>query len=187
MAMWRVRTVMTGVAGAPYYNNLFFNDTGDPPTTALITEVKEFWASLADYSSLAMQGVVEAQMVEIDPATGDIVSAVSGTAGTFTGGRSGATIPPSSQGLLQVTTGTYEGGRQVRGRVFIPSLSVEAGTAVPATGVRTAWETAGDALIGDALSAGFEWVIWSRKNGIQRTVTNTSAWTQYAVLRSRRD
>lgn len=178
---------MTGVAGAPFYSNLFFNEAATPDPTTLVSEVAAFWQATADYSALGMSGTVEGAIPTIDPATGDIVSVENVAQDTFTGGRAGNLLPPATQGLLRLLTGTYEAGRQVRGRVFIPALSVEAGTAVPGSGTINAWNNAAAALIADALDAGYEWVVWSRKNGVQRTITSVAAWQEYSVLRSRRD
>lgn len=185
--MVRVRSVMTGVGGSPFYSNLFFNEAASPDPDALVALVAGFWGNLAGWSALALDGVVEGQVPTIDPATGDIMSVATVADGEFTGNRSGATLPPATQGLLRLLTGSYEGGRQVRGRIFIPALSVEAGTSVPGAGPTGQWGTSAVTFMGDVLDAGYEWVVWSRKNGVQRTIIGATPWSQYAVLRSRRD
>lgn len=185
--MKRVQTVFSGRPGTPYYSNLYFQETVTPNDDDLIAAVDAFWTAVLTYSSVGLTFVVSGEIATIDEVTGDILSVESNLSATGAGANSGNTMPPATQGLIRVLTPGYEGGRRVRGRIFVPSLTQAAGADRPLTAVRSLWETASSVLSANALDSGHEWVVWSKTNGLTRVITGYSAWSEYAVLRSRRD
>lgn len=178
----RVRTVFTGVAGTPWYSNLYFGDTSLPADAH--AAVVDFWALIGPYIHTSVDWTVESEVTVLSILTGQPTSQTSVGAISGGGTASGQPLPWATQGLLRARTEAYANGRNVRGRIFIPGLTEDAqsqGRPEPAVGplMVTAAE---QLLLTDAT-----WVVWSRKNQIQPEVTSVDFWQEWAVLRSRRD
>jgi len=110
---------------------------------------------------------------------------------TIAGGNSGTgesaddPAPYATQGLMQLFTGTVAGGRLLKGRTYIPGVTEASNTdGRPKDTYLTDIVAAYNAL---AAVTDAELLVWSRKNGLSAPVTGAAAWTQWAVLRSRRD
>ena len=184
--MARVRTVFTGVAGTPWYSNLYFDDDG---TAAGVyqTKVKDFWTAI--FGGHVRSGVVATMEnpIAIMNVAGEVVSVVSGDGGTVTGALSNDPLPPATQALLQLHTGVFVAGREVRGRCFIPGLTeADNSTGVPGATLISDIQDAASDLQG-ASGANGAWVVWSKRNAVWEPVSDMICWNKYAVLRSRRD
>lgn len=180
----RVRTVHTGVAGSPYYTNMYFLDGPNGPQD-YIDVVTGFWSNLEPDLTEEMIGVVEAEVPTIDEVTGNILSIESGVAVNVQGTSPGDLLPPTVQGLARWTTGQYRNGRQVRGRTFIPGLHVDTSEfGRPSVAFRGRLQVSIDYLVG--LTA-IQHVVWSKTNGVALITSGGSAWAEFASLRSRRD
>lgn len=183
MALTRIATVITGVSGAPYYSNHYFlNDLGAPQDAA--DAVAAFWGEAASImvTDARIEVLPNAQVV--DEVTGKPTGLVSTTGSIVTGSGGTAALSPALQLLVQWRTGIYQNGREVRGRTFIPALASIIGTEVPNATALTTAQTAAD-LLNDLVTP--EMVVWSRTHGLSHAVESTGVWSQYAVLRSRRD
>lgn len=183
--IYRIRTVFTGVAGAPYYSNLYFSSLGGTEEQARVA-VYTLWQALATTLRSGMTGTVQADVPLIDPVTGDILNVNTGTDKITTFTNSTAPLPPSNQGLVRLLTGAFVGGRQVRGRTFIPGLTIGASTTAGAvtSAIQTQLNTNFATLVG---TANADLVVWSRKNGLWNAVNAATTWGQFGSLRSRRD
>jgi hypothetical protein len=180
---------MTGVAGSPYYSNLYFTGVATVEQAQdVVDNTEAFWDGLADSMMNTIVGVVQADVALIDEVSGDITGVLTTTGGSFTGSVAGDMLPPASQGLLRLFTNTFVGGRRIRGRVFLPAQAEANSTLGKPSG---AWVTAQQSILNTFIAAGItdgsELVIWSRKNGVAPLVAVGSPWDQWAVLRSRRD
>jgi hypothetical protein len=182
--MWRVRTSFTGVTGSPWVNTAFFSDTATLAQDC-VDAVGTFWNSV---DALMEASVVWTTLVDVEqvvPTTGNVVAveATTPVAGAGAGATTG--LPTLTQGLVRWRTGDYIGGREVRGRWFIPGLATTANNdgnlAATAT---TTINNAAAALLADPDAV---LVIWSRKNLSEHPVSSGSVWNQFAGLRSRRD
>jgi hypothetical protein len=122
---------------------------------------------------------------EIDPVTGNILSSSSVTGATGEGSASQDPVPPATQLLIQLRTGVRVGGREIRGRMFIPfwNEGVNTNQGRPDNAVVASVQGAMTALIDDGST---DLVVWSRKNGRWEDVVAVSVWDQWAVLRDRR-
>jgi hypothetical protein len=121
----------------------------------------------------------------VDSTTGDITALTAVTSQTGTGGSVGDALPYATQGLVRLRTGFFVGGKEIRGRIFIPGLTeTDSDIGVPSSFVVGAWNTAVAALIADANSV---LLVYSRKHAAGEAVVSGSAWNKWAVLRSRRD
>lgn len=183
--MFRVRTQFTGVTGAPYLSTMYFLPTAGLTAQNAVASVGNFWQAMGPYIANAALWATEVEVASVDATTGAVTGITSTTprTGTPTGG--GTALPWATQGLVRWRTGTFAGGREIRGRTFIPAISVSASTAsVPAAAFQTAANTACAALISDPLS---DFCVWSKKNGTDPLAASGSLWNEFAVLRSRRD
>ena len=185
--MIRIRSVMTGYVGSPYYSNLYFSAPLVADVTPALDAVESFWDSVLQFSTTDLSVNIEGEVAAIDPVTGEATKYYPGTDRQVAGKNSGSTLPPATQGLIRLRTATVVGGRRVLGKFFVPALTSAAGTQVPNATTRGSWQIAADGLVAESQLADVPLVVWSRKNGIEAEVTDTSSWSQYAVLRSRRD
>jgi len=182
----RVRTSFAGVAGAPYLSTMYFM-TGDtlPDAQAANTAVGTFWSTIDAQLLTSLSWSTDPE-VSVLTTAGVLTGSHAVTPVTGTGNIAGSLTPPATQGLVRWATPIYVAGRRVRGRTFIPAIpqSLLSSSGGPALALSTAVNNAAAALIADANA---NLGIWSRKNGGIHAVTTGGMWSQFAVLRSRRD
>lgn len=183
--MYRVRTVFTGPAGAPWLNTLYFDEAGGSAQQAA-TAAGAFWGAVDAHINTAVSWSTEADVVTVNADTGAATGVISTIPITGAGAVASDILPRSSQGLIRLLTGVFNDGRQIRGRIFVPGLTETAngvgGIVAGATGL--ALGTAASDLVADASST---LLVWSRSALQDHPVVATSVWSQFAVLRSRRD
>ena len=188
MAILRVRTVFVGVTGSPWLSTFYFLPAGENGTQTeaddAVAKVGAFWTDLRPQFSSLVTFATDPSVAYLSLA-GQQTGAFSTTPVTAIGQGSGDPLPYATQGLMRLFTPSFINGRQVRGRAFIPGGVESASTgAVPVAGYLTAVNTAGTALLGGAAP---QLAVWSRKNAAASAVASVSTWSQWAVLRSRRD
>lgn len=184
--MHRVRVALNGISGAPYLATHYFGST-DPLQTAqeAVEVVGNFWAAVDLHMSSGVTWNTEAEVAEINIATGDLEGITATTPRTGSGGAIAAIMPPATQGLIRWRTGVFVAGREVRGRTFVPGLTTSAASAgKPSATVITDFNAAAAAMVADPNA---DLYVWSRKNGVIGNVVTGTAWNEFAVLRSRRD
>lgn len=184
--MMRVRTVWSGVAGAPFYTNHYFNAANGPDEAlAAKQSVNSFWNSIKGAVDNNLTAFIEGEVATMDPVTGDILGVISGGALTVVMTGGGDALPPANQGLLNWGTDTFVNGRRLKGRTFVPG-PLEANCDVdgsPSAAYVAALLIAGQFLIDS--SSNFS--IWSKTHGVVDDVTGMSSGGKFAILRSRRD
>lgn len=183
--MLRVDTVMTGDPGAPYLSSMYF--TGDDQTEAgqAASAVRAFWAAIVSSMVAPLSIQVQPEVVSVDVATGEPIEIFSTTQDVLTATGSGDALPWATQGLVRWRTGFFIGGREVRGRTFIPALTEGHSTAGrPTAALLTILNGAASGLIADANS---QLLVYSKTHHSSADVVTGSAWSEWAVLRSRRD
>lgn len=182
--LYRVNIVSTGVAGSPYYTTMHFLASAGTASQAA-TDMAGFWAVVDGYMDSSLTWDLDTEVEVIDSATGNITSVESVSPASGTGGATGDLLPPATQGLVRWRTGFFVGGREIRGKTFLPAMSeINSAEGQPATAMITGVENAATALVGSPVA---QLVIYSRKNNAYAPVTSSSMWAQWAVLRSRRD
>lgn len=183
----RVRSVVTGVPGTPWYTNTYHSFVGGAGQ-GCVDAVRDWWTAWAASMDNNNSVLVEGDTALLDDVTGNITGIDSVLPRTVA--LTGATqaLPQANQLVMNLFTSTFIGGRQLRGRIFIPGmLSSAADTQGLVTGaIRTAVVTHGTALITNTSGPG-PLRIWSRKNGTSSVVNAVSSPTIFGVLRSRRD
>jgi len=196
----RVRTVFTGVAGAPFYNNLYFGGIADVINPQdCVDAVDVAWTTLTTIMNINLIGAIEAEVPIIEDTTGEIQSVVSTTGGVVDPTSAAEPLPTATQGLVRLSTNTFVDGRRLRGRVFVPGLtegSQDAG--VPNASTIASLANFGQTILDDS---SVNLVIFRRprpadpdaippveaRDGTSASVASSTGWGQFAVLRSRRD
>lgn len=182
--LYRVRTVFTGIAGTPYLSTMYFR-TIDGTAQQAVNAVGAFWGAVDGQMHTDLLWDTDSDVEVISDATGQIVSVQSTTPVSGGGALSGDILPPATQALIRWRTGSFVGGREIRGKTFIPGLTETAATSGQVTtATLTAFETAAATLQG---TANANLVVYSRANNTHAEVVSSSCWAQFAVLRSRRD
>lgn len=184
--MLRVRTVWSGVGGAPYYSNHYFNAaSGVPEANACITAVDNFWTAIAAGIYLNATYIIEGDVPFLNPADGEIGGVLNATGNAGAGSGTGEPLPPANQVLIKWSTATFIGGRRLVGRTFIPT-PVEAVNVIDGSlqaSYRATIIAAGNVLIG----SGTNFSVWSRTHGVVAPVVTNTVNQKFSLLRSRRD
>lgn len=185
--MIRVTTVWTGMVGAPYYTNLYADGDTAGEADAANAAVVALWTDLEGLYHVSLTARVSPETEFVDPATGAVTGVESSAGGNVQGGAGDELLPPATQGLVRLRTGVFVAGREIRGRVFLPGLtqfvnqdgSVAVGTVSSVNTIFADYLT--------AMSGAGGAVVWSPTHGQAAVITSTSMWTEFAVLRTRRD
>lgn len=129
---------------------------------------------------------IDPVVLQIDSTTGSIEAALTVTSyDPHVGSAAGDPLPLATQGLISWRTGSYVGGREVRGRFFVPCMSEGDSTSGVMTSVAQGnLESAAAALLG---ATSGDLGVWSRTHLSLVNVTGYSVSTKFAILRSRRD
>lgn len=183
--MLRVRTVLNGIQGAPYLSTMYFGNSGSLANAQNANlAVGTFWGAIDNLLGNTMTWSTQAQVEELNLA-GNIIAAYGVTPQTGTGSLTGTFEAPVLQGVIQWRTGVYAGGREVRGRTFVPChLTGNNNGGVPSTAYKNGLNAAAATIIADVNA---DLVIWSKTKALSSSVLSGNTWGQWAVLRSRRD
>lgn len=180
--MYRITTVFSGLTGAPYYNQLVAVDNFSTTASDYGTIVTTFWDDVSNFISNSVTFAVLGDVEKFDDTTGSLTGIETWAGGTGAGGSADEALPFATQGLIRLRTGTFTGGREIRGRIFIPGMTqVGNDSGKPTSGLIAALNGAADALE----SAGFQ--VYSPTYNTSAEIQTATAWDQFAVLRSRRD
>lgn len=183
----KVTTVVTGVAGAPYYITGYF-DAGVGDAAQSVTAWHMFAANGDTPANLPSGSlwVTGPEVPIIDVATGDIIDVEVVGQESVAGSNNGARMPPSSQLLARWKTPVFINGRRLQGRTNLPlCYQAQANNDGTVTGA-TLDDLQGriTALLSNSFA---DHVVYSRKGAVAEVTTAGSVWSQFAVLRSRRD
>jgi hypothetical protein len=197
VSLVRVQTVWSGVAGAPYYTNLYAigplsTNNGNDLAVAWRVALNSLVASLAS----PMTAQIDSELLEFDETTGVVTGAgtTSQAVVTFTGSTD--QLPHQDQLLIRWSTSGIVHNRRVSGRTFLPGQleSNSSSAGVPNTGITTPVASALTALL---TTMSNRMRIWARpfdgtptnpvRPGSAHAITGASIAPYWAVLRSRRD
>ena len=203
----RVTTVITGtyVNGGGVTTHHFDESTGT--AAQLCAAVNSFWNYNASVFVTGTLFTVLSEVEELNDANGQLTGVSAGTLYNVPGTAVSEPLSPATQGLIRWRTGVVSDGREIRGRTFLPAMcAADNDDGKPIAAALTVFQSMANALIGDANST---FVIWRRprkarpqigspgdpwylpaqaqRDGTSATVDNGGPWTQWAVLRSRRD
>lgn len=186
--MLRVTTEWTGIQGAPYYTATHFGGLTATEAGAAHALMAQIWTAGATFIRNDLTWTVLPEVSLVDEATGDTTATFLETAVSDEGGLPGDDQPTIIQGLIRLRTGVYVGGREIRGRVFLPGQGdTYDDDGVPSASIISGWQGIWNTAISDGQNAGAPLQVYSPTNGQAADVTAASMWNQWAILRSRRD
>lgn len=181
---YRARVVSTGIQGSPYLSTLNFLESGSTPA-GVSTAINGFFDALTVFQNQDLIWDFDGTLDVVESSTGELQGVVSATAQTGQGTLSTEVLPPATQGLIQWRTGVFTGGREIRGKTFVPALTELAASAGQVVGpTQSGLQNAATALVGTPSA---QLAIYSRRYNTIAAVSDSSVWNQFAVLRSRRD
>lgn len=180
----RYRVVHTGLAGAPYLSTHYSIAPLSTPV-AMRNAVNAFWQATIEQRAAGLTSIGDTVVDELRSEDGVLVNSTGVTDFSWPATGGGDPLPPATQGLLKLETGSIILGQRVRGKVFLPSALESASVdGLPALAYRQAYENAWDTALNVPNNVA---AIWARKSGEAVPVNNVNVWGQWAVLRSRRD
>lgn len=182
--MLRLRVGYTGVGGTPYLSTFYFVGTTQTEADDSAVAVEAFMGAIDAAMDNGQFWTLDPVVVQIDAATGTAIGAFSVLAGSGQGATAGETLPFISQGLIQLRTGFFVNGRELRGRLFIPGLTESANAdGGLALATQVILVNAAATMIASGPPS---WGVWSRTHGVFADVTTATIWNQFASLRTRR-
>jgi len=186
--MLRVRVSInsSAVAGGPWLYTSYWtgNDSqggADTARNAVVAFFNSFRAH--QHTSVTNTLVTVVDQLALDGTlTGQYVVAASAQAGLV---NTSTLLPPATQGLIHWRTGSFIGGRELRGKTFLPGMTegenVQGVMDGTVNGLILGYANTLRAVANPALG------VWSRKSAAISTVSAAQVPTKWAVLRSRKD
>lgn len=186
MSVARYRVDIAGLVGGPGLSTWHFDTTASGYTDQdAVDAVENFFLGAPSLTSNNITFTGQPVIDILDEASGQ-VTAQNGVSGwSVAGTRTDEELPPTTQGLVEWQTGIYVAGRQIRGKTFMPGITIDHNDPPGVPGATYKSGLAANALSVITASVGFG--IYSRKNGQIALVTSLFIWNQWAVLRGRRD
>ena len=196
MSIIRVRTELSGFAGAPGLMTQYFSPAVAVPNQAIsqlaVDRVRDALTAGAQLFPAALTWRVQGQADVLDEATGQLVDSFNVTERNGTGGVAGTNFGPLPVGACVTwLTASFKAGRRVAGRTFLVPLT---NTAFEQNGTLAAAALTNVGLFADSMNnAGatdLVFVVWSRPvlgaGGSKHGVVGHRTADKAAVLRSRR-
>lgn len=179
----RIHVVYDGLPGLPGTSTIYGHENGTSAAEQ-VDAVLAFFTSMQSSMVTGMTTTVESIVDIVDSTTGLVTGQDdTGAGGTATGTGGTDPLPFASALLVQLRTGTYFGGRELRGRFFVAGmLEGNSNAGVPSSTSLGIWQGYLDTLLDDGQLAVFsptklEWA----------SISSATLWNKWAVLRSRRD
>jgi len=179
----RIHVTYDGAPGLPGTNTLYCHENGISAADQ-VTAVVDFFTSMGPSINSSMTVTVDGIV--------DIVNSVTGlTTGQDDTGAgdvidcSGSTdpLPLATALLVQLRSGVFFTGRELRGRFFIAGMVEGNSTAGrPDASSLAVWQPFLDTLVDDSNLA-----VYSPTKHEWASVSSATLWTEWAVMRSRRD
>lgn len=199
--LYRVECELTGFAGAPGFNTWFFSAVTQDAATAdaITTALDTFYTAVRTFLQDDVIVTVPNDLLVIDDSDGQPQAIQGGTAGPASiAGNGPEDLAHFTQAKLQLRTGTFVDGRELRGGPFLGpwggTISAEGNIGTTA---QTTITSALDTLRAGIGLAGAPLVIWRRPKpatetepavpGTNAAVTTVGVWNRPAVQRRRRD
>lgn len=178
----RVRTEWTGLPGGPGLSTIYF--TNAATEQQVVDAVRDFWTALNSRICTPAIWTVQGDVDLIDDSTGNIISVQTATPRTGNGSDAGQMLSYGTQGLLNLRTGVYQNGREIRGKIYVPVPSTTSNNdGVPQSTYSAALVTAYAAM--EATAAASDVVVYSPTNGLSVPVSAPNPSAYFARLKSR--
>jgi hypothetical protein len=200
MSLIRVQTTWAGVAGSPYYTNLYaLGPLATNNGNDLATAWRVFLNSTVSLWDNSLTAQISPELLEFNETDGTVTGAGTTSQLPVTGTSAGDALPPANQGLIRWSTAGIVHNRRVRGRTFLPGMMEANNEAqgVPSGAFVAAIDAAAETLLTTMTT---RMRIWAQPHsedppnpnnpdrlGSAHAITGVSVAPYYAVLRSRRD
>jgi hypothetical protein len=143
-----------------------------------------FWTALNSRIGTPAIWTVQGDVDLLDDSTGNIIGVISTTPVTGTPSDAGALLSYGTQGCLNLRTGTYSGGREIRGKIYIPTPTVtQNNDGIPSSGYSAALQTAYNNM--DAAAGASDVLVYSPTHNTSVAVSSPNPSAYWARLRSR--
>lgn len=196
MAIRRITTLWTGIAGTPWLNTFFFEDNEANEVSIHLTIVNNFWDRCRAYIHRTAQYQVQGEVPVFDPTTGELLTVRNGAGFSGSGNSTQyQQLPPATQFNIRLRTDTIVRNRRVLGHIYVPGLTTHVGTPQPTGAPAADIEGAANAMVNSSAAAG-PLTVWSRPKvgnlgaaqpGASANVKGCDRAVDYSVMRSRRD
>lgn len=179
----RISVLYGGLPGMPGTNTIYHHENGASAADG-VNAVKGFLDDISTNLASALTYDVNPVVEQVDSTTGAVIGVDdTGGGGADTGASGSESLPFSTQLLVQLRTGVFNSGRELRGRIFIPG-QVESNN--DAGRPSAAWVTFAQSKVDTMLAAGGI-AVYSPTHHTWASVSAGKVWNEWAVLRSRRD
>ena len=179
----RIHVTYDGVQGLPGTNTLYCHENGISAADQ-VTAVVDFFTSMAGSINSSINISVDSIVDIVDSTTG-LTTGQDDTGAGAVVDCTGSTdpLPTATALLVQLRTGTYFTGRELRGRFFIAGMLEGNSTGgKPDASSLAVWQPFVDTLVADSNLA-----VFSPTKHEWASVSTATLWVQWAVMRSRRD
>lgn len=146
--------------------------------------VRDFWTALANDMSSSLSILVHGDVEILDPITGLPTGVDSASSRTVSPSNGSDPLPWQTQGIILWNSGVWIGGRQVRGRTFVPGWTEQSNTnGLPTTGAMVALNAAANVIANATTGVP---AIYSRKHNNTFPIASATVNQKWSVLRTRR-
>lgn len=180
-----VKVTYTGGPSADWYSRFYLDRTLSSTAQDSVDTVKNFFTTLRTAITDNVTMHVDPVVTVVSPTTGEPTGLEQVTGYTITGAVSNDPLPLQTQGLIYWNTGVWIGGRQIRGRTFIPGPCEDAndGDGNPVSGYLS---TLASAASGFVTPADGQPAIFSRLHHNMYPIVSANVSTRWALMRTRR-
>ena len=179
----RIHVLYEGAAGLPGTNTIYGHENGTSAADQ-VAAVLAFYTSMGPSINSSMTVTVDSIVDIVDSTTGLTTGQDdTGAGGTVDCSSSTDALPTATALLVQWRTGTFFTGRELRGRIFIAGMTEGNSTGgKPDASSLAVWQPFVDTLLDDGQLA-----VYSPTKHQWASISSGTIWTEWAVMRSRRD
>lgn len=184
--MIRIRVTWSGLAGGPWLSTFYFSDTFnqtnvDAARNAVNNLLNGYRSLMASGCSISATVADNISLAGVLSGSLQLTSAIA-----LTSNGAGNWLPRECQALVQIRTGSYIGGRELRGRWYLPQPT--AGQADANGNPSSTFQGTVNALLNTyRTTGGYTPVVWSKKSAASSTMSSMAVAPYFAVQRRRRD
>lgn len=182
----RTRTVWTGIVGSPFLTTVYVEGGEETSAQDALDVIDGLYTAWQTFTLPSLLWATENLVDIVDTTTGQIIRQESGDGGEgagTAGGSDGKYLPEGTQFLVNLPTGVYQGGRQIRGKLYFPGPleSANAASGVPNATITNAMESACQAA---ALSGMTVWSPTYLQANRPAAVVASRKWARLSTRRS---
>jgi hypothetical protein len=188
--VFEVITNWQGPGHSPKQSVTFFADDTTGGASGAAAEMHTLVDAIKSRFSTAYTATVSGTVKTLDTATGALTAVNAGAdQAPVVGTSSGSVSADATQFLVRFNTGAVVNGRLLKGRWFVPGVTISAENG---GNVESTFLGAFNTALASALSSTPGLVVWHRPSdsapagGSAHAVTSAQCWSEFAVLRRRR-